>query len=103
MKSTLNLDAYKKFIVILIEKQLRFDYKQCYKNAIIRKDLELQIRHILPKHEGGDEKENNKVICTNFDHQQAHRIRFETYKNGYDKAAYVLISGQNKAGRQALL
>lgn len=32
---------------------------------------------------------------------QAHKIRFETYHNNYDKAAYLFMSSQNKEGREA--
>lgn len=96
------LNAYQEFILVLIKKQNRLNYKELYKNKLRRKNLELQVHHICPKHAGGKDQNSNKVICTVYDHIQAHKIRFETYHNNYDKAAYLLMGSQDKKGRQAL-
>lgn len=95
------LDEYQTFILSLIKKQEDKNYKQLYKNKDIRKDLELQIHHIYPKHEGGEDRDSNTVICRISDHIEAHKIRFKTYNNYYDQAAYLFMSSQDKQGRQA--
>jgi hypothetical protein len=96
------LDEYIIFILKLIDKQKNFNYKKLYKNPEIRKNLELQIHPICPKHASGKNNETNKVICTVYDHIKAHKIRFYIYNNYYDKAAYLLMSSQDKKGRQAI-
>jgi hypothetical protein len=102
-KQTLNkVNKYDKFIFKLIDKQTNLNYKKFYKNREIKKNLELQMHHILPKHEGGKDEESNLVICTIYDHIEAHKIRFETYNNFYDKAAYLFLSSNDKKGRQAI-
>jgi hypothetical protein len=78
------------------------NYKALYKNREIRKNLELQIHHILPKHAGGNDEKTNLVICTIYDHIEAHKIRFKTYNTFYDKAAYLFLSSNDKKGRQAI-
>lgn len=50
--------------------------------------------HILPKHAGGTDDENNLVYLTIEEHAIAHKLLYEKYGRLEDKLAWLGLSGQ---------
>nr|ALO21403.1 putative HNH homing endonuclease [Golenkinia longispicula] len=57
--------------------------------------LYLEIHHILPRHAGGEDSQENLVKLTFEDHILAHYIRWVFLKNPKDRYAYRMMSTQN--------
>jgi len=59
--------------------------------------------HIVPRHAGGDNSEDNLVELTIEDHAIAHRIRYKLYGQIQDKLAWRMLEGQALMGETLIL
>lgn len=96
------MNAYNEFIDFLLEKEIFFLFQKKYFDKKLRKRLDLQKHHIMPRHSGGTDDRSNIVICTAKDHASAHKIRFQVFHNFKDQAAYLFLQSLDKKGRIAL-
>lgn len=82
------------------EKYLRF-IEHCSKKKYHPTEY-LERHHIVPKHEGGSDSPSNIIKLSLKDHRLAHKIRYETYSNKYDLAAYNFMEGQSAEAKKAI-
>jgi hypothetical protein len=54
--------------------------------------------HIIPRHAGGTDDPENLVHVTIEEHAELHRKRWEELGQGYDKIAWLTLSGQMTKG-----
>lgn len=72
-------------------------YKEIYEGIIERaktrslKDCYFEKHHIVPRHKGGTNDEENLVDLTYREHRIVHFLLYKLYKNPEDKCAYVLM------------
>jgi hypothetical protein len=59
----------------------------------------VEIHHILPKHAGGAEQPFNEILLTYEEHTEAHRLLYEAYQLGYDKAVFKMREGRTSEAR----
>jgi len=52
------------------------------------------IHHIIPKHMGGSNEDDNLIELTISEHAEAHRILFEKHQHWQDYVAWKALSGQ---------
>lgn len=62
----------------------------------------LEKHHIVPRHDGGGDNEENLIRLSLKDHIIAHKIRYEIYGNKYDLAASSYMSGQSAEAKKAI-
>ena len=72
------------------------------KNKIYPHNTYLEEHHIKPKHDGGSDKPENIIKISFEDHILAHKIRYDTYGQIYDLAAYNLMCGFDSEGWRIL-
>lgn len=51
------------------------------------------MHHIIPKHMGGTDDQENLIRLSIEDHAEAHRILYEQHHNEYDRVAWLALSG----------
>lgn len=61
-------------------------------------DIQTQIHHIIPCHQGGPDSSWNLLILTIEEHAMAHQLLYENYNNLADLGASQMIRGQVKMG-----
>lgn len=98
LKLNFGLNNYDLFIAQLLMKEKQEGFKEKYYSKD-RKKFDLQKHHIIPRHSLGNNEESNLVYVTYNDHVEAHKIRFETYQDFYDQAAYLFMLKQPRDAR----
>ena len=63
----------------------------------------IEIHHIIPKACGGPETEWNKMRLTYSEHEKAHELRFQAYKEENDRRALLFRKNVNDSQRRAFL
>ena len=76
-------------------------YKNLIDNAILEKrtkgtEIYYENHHIVPKHMGGDNSNNNLVLLTFREHVLAHYLLWRIYKKDGDKIMWLLRSNQKE-------
>lgn len=76
-------------------------YKNLIDNAIIEKrikstEIYYENHHIIPKHMGGDNSNDNLVLLTFREHVLAHYLLWRIYKKDGDKIMWLLRSNQKE-------
>jgi hypothetical protein len=76
-------------------------YKNLIGKAILEKrsrstEIYYENHHIIPKHMGGDNSENNLVLLTFREHILAHYILWRIYGREGDKLMYSIRSNQTE-------
>lgn len=76
------------------------NYEKIYENLVNDRKIRnkeklkgMETHHILPKHAGGDDSEENLVNLTYREHTLAHRLLYKIYGRDGDYLAYRLMSG----------
>ena len=70
--------------------------------AIVNSGIPFHKHRILPSHQGGTYDQENVVICTVKDHIQAHKVRYEVYKQVGDKFAVSMMTGRLMIGERVV-
>lgn len=72
------------------------------RNKIHSSNTYLENHHIIPKHDSGLDIPENLISLSFEDHILAHKIRYDTYGQVYDLAAYNLMCGFDSEGWRLL-
>lgn len=65
-------------------------------------EVPLECHHIQPKHAGGGEEKENKVLLSLEDHMLAHCYRFMVFREKGDKLAWLLRQKQTSEARKLM-
>ena len=79
------------------------DYQNAYmdfihtcREKVYPPETKLQLHHIIPIHDGGTNDLENLIKLSFKDHLEAHRIRYEVYKQDNDDLFIQLVSGNDQ-------
>jgi hypothetical protein len=71
--------------------------------AIVKCGVKTQTHRITPGHTKGKYVPENSIVCTLKDHIQAHKIRWEVYRETGDLSAVNMMTGRVKAGGDSVV
>lgn len=64
-----------------------------FKSQQIQEDIYTETHHIVPRHAGGDDSDENLVVVTYRQHRLLHKVRFKAYGEKGDFLSYRLMYG----------
>jgi hypothetical protein len=69
-------------------------------NRIKNSEIYYENHHIIPRHMGGDDCDENLVLLTFREHILSHYLLWRIYGNGGDRLMFLLRSGQSEEAQR---
>lgn len=75
--------------------KLYFAFIEKYKNQVFNVGVYTEKHHIIPRHAGGDDSQENLIRLTYRQHVFAHRLLWKAYSRWQDLCAWKVMTSQN--------